>query len=497
VTILPTLEAPADRPGPRDAPRPVVVREGSPDRFPLEARLRWLRRFERAIRDAMDEWCGLVATETGKPPFETIASDLLPLLACVAWHRRHARGLLRPRRLSGRPLWLLGTRHELRREPLGRVGIIATWNYPIQLLGIQLVQAIVAGNRVTVKPSERSPRVQARLVALAVEAGLPDGWIELRPADRSEGARLVADPSIDHLVFTGSTAVGTEIARAAAARLLPTTLELSGRDSALVLADADAGLAARTVWNAVAMNAGQTCMAPRRVLVVGARYREFLAALAPLVAAAPPVTLVDAAAAKATFAAVADALARGGRPLAGAVEPPAGRAMRPVAVVDAPRAGPLWDGDHFGPALAVVPVADLDEAIALHRSIGQALATSVYTRDTAAVGDLAGRLGSSFVTVNDTVVPTAHPAASLGGLGPSGWGVSRGAAGLLALTREVTVSVTGRFFRPPAGPPTPSAIMALRRLVSFPRSPGPDPNAASNLPANPPAKPPANPPATP
>jgi acyl-CoA reductase-like NAD-dependent aldehyde dehydrogenase len=444
-----------------------------PPGWPLRERLSWLARFERSIRDAQDELCELMAAEIGKPRHEALAADLLPLLASIGWHRREAASLLAPRRLSGGPIWLVGTRVELQRHPLGRVGIIATWNYPVQLLGIQLVQAIAAGNAVTVKPSERSPQTQRRLLELASSAGLPDGVLDVRPADRSEGERLVRE-DLDHLVFTGSTATGRLIARAAAERLLPTTLELSGRDSAIVLADADLGLAARSIARAFAMNAGQTCMAPRRVLVERGAYAGFLAAITPLVAGAKPVALVDEASARATHAAAVDALDRGGRPIAGSLEPPNGRLLRPIAIADAIAAGSLWDGDHFGPAIAIAPVADLDGAISLHRENGQALATAVYTRSPARVSARAGEFRSSVVTVNDAFLPTAHPAASLGGHGPSGWGVSRGIAGLLAMTREVTVSRTGRLFRLDSGDPaTPSAIAGLRRLIAFPKRPAP------------------------
>jgi acyl-CoA reductase-like NAD-dependent aldehyde dehydrogenase len=468
VTTAPTLE--------RTLPAPIRhsrSAEGSPPEWPLRQRLAWLARFGRAVRDAQDELCELAMAEIGKPRHEALAADLLPLLASVDWHRREAASLLAPRRLAGGPIWLLSTRVEVRREPLGRVAIIATWNYPIQLLGIQLVQALVAGNSVVVKPSERSPRTQRRLLGLAEAAGLPEGVLEVRPADRAEGERLVRE-TLDHLVFTGSTAVGRQIARAAAERLLPTTLELSGRDSAIVRTDADLALAARSVARAFTLNSGQTCMAPRRVLVERDAYAGFLAAITPLVAGAKPLGLVDEAAAAATHAAAVDALERGGRSVSGSLEPPKGRFLLPVAIADATPAGPLWDGDHFGPALAIAPVDDLDEAIELHRRNGQALATAVYTRSPRSVAARAGEFRSSVVTVNDAFLPTAHPAASLGGLGPSGWGVSRGAAGLLAMTREVTLTRTGRLFRLDSGDPaTPSAIAGLRRLIAFPRRPAP------------------------
>ena len=184
--------------------------------------------------------------------------------------------------MRGGAWWSIGQRHQVERVPLGRIGIIATWNYPVQLLGVQLVQALAAGNRVVVKPSERTPRTQALLLDLARRAGLPEGTLDVLPATRDAGAAMLQHAEMDHLVFAGSTAVGRRIAEAAARRLLPSTLELSGRDTAFVLADADPALAARTIWSAVTMNAGQTCMAPRRVLVDSRVYERFLAALARL-----------------------------------------------------------------------------------------------------------------------------------------------------------------------------------------------------------------------
>ena len=179
------------------------------------------------------------------------------------------------------------------RASLGRVLIIATWNYPIGLLGVQLVQAIAAGNHVTVKPSERSPESQRRLAGLAA-ACAPRGWIEVLDASRCEGERAVQNGAFDHVVFTGGTATGRQVAASAAQTLTPTSLELSGSDSALVLADADVRQAARRIWQAVTLNAGQTCMAPRRALVDRAIYGAFVAELAPLAAAARSVRLVDA-----------------------------------------------------------------------------------------------------------------------------------------------------------------------------------------------------------
>lgn len=424
--------------------------------IPIADRLHWLDLFAAGIRRHHDRLVTTVVEELGKPAWEVTLTEVLPLLASIQWHRRHLRRLLGPKRQRGGAWWQWGDRVRTERAPVGRVLLIATWNYPIQLLGIQLVQSIAAGNETWVKPSERSPRAQSLLLTIVRwalgEAGIPQDMLVECDASREEGERLLLEHHFDHVLFTGSTAVGRSIAEIAASRLTPTTLELSGHDSAIVCADADLQLAARSIWQAVLLNAGQTCMAPRRVLVEAAAYRHFLGRLAPLAAAASPLTMVDASAATRTFAAVRDALQRGGRSLSGVAEPPNGRSIRPHAVADAAPESSLFAGEHFGPAVAVTPVADLNEALGLHGSVGQALATSVFTRSPKALCARASSFGSSFVTINDCVRPTSHPATALAGRGTSGWGASRGTSGLLALTREVTVTERGWLTPPPEAP---------------------------------------------
>ncbi len=431
------------------------------------ARCAWVRRFRDVLVARADELLQHVEAEVHKPRWEALTSDLLPLLAACKWHERHAPRLLRGRSCRGGAWWSLGQSHRIGRAPLGRVGIIATWNYPVQLLGVQLVQALVAGNDVVVKPSERSPRTQAMLLEIAQQAGLPAGTLRTYAATREAGQEMLAHERLDHLMFTGSTSVGREIAAIAASRLLPTTLELSGRDSAIVLADADPSLAARSIWNAVTMNAGQTCMAPRRVLVERSVYHAFVSQLARLAAGAGPRRLIDPGAARECYELSCEAVAAGGRSLSGVLEAPRADALVPLAIADCPRDAALISGRHFGPVLAVAPVSDVDDALRLHAeaSEGHVLATAVFTRDVRGADRLASRLGSAIVTVNDCVVPTGDPRVSISGRGPSGWGPSRGEAGLLALTRPVHIARTSTWFRLPLTVPTSAAADRIGRFM--------------------------------
>ncbi len=446
----------------------------------MQDRVRWLAAFRRLVTAARDELCDLAGQEVHKPYFEALTADVLPLLAAVRWHERYGPGVLKPRRAAGKPWFMVGQRARLTQQPLGTVAIIATWNYPVQLLGIQLVQAVCAGNRVIVKPSERAPRTQGRLMELALAAAadvkLGEGLIEVRPATRKAGADLLEDHTsgkvkLDHVVFTGSTAVGRRIAAWAAEHLVSTTLELSGCDSALVMADADPVLAARSIWHAATTNGGQTCMAPRRALVDAAVYQRFAREMGTLAAAARPRRLIDAAAAARCVELAQEAVKGGARPASGLLELPAAgdpAVLRPMAMLDCPAASEAVRGEHFGPLLAVVPTGGLEAMLAIHRRCGQHLSVSVYTRDAKGAAErIAPLLGASQVNINDSLIPTAIPDTAIAGHGESGWGASRGRAGLLGLSRPVAVSRTSTRIRTPLDAPDAKFVKRFSGFVGW------------------------------
>lgn len=418
----------------------------------------------------------LVGAELDRTAWETFTEELEPLMAACRWHRKRGLMLLRPQRRRGRAWWQFGQRHWSVRVPRGRVAIIATWNYPVQLLGIQLVQAVTAGNQVVVKPSEFAPRSQELLVLCAseaaAEAGMPAAWITACEASRDAGRILLDEERFDFVIFTGSTEVGRLVAGRCASTLTPSALELSGRDSAIVLDDADPRIAARALWHALSMNGGQTCMAPRRVLVTAGARQAFLRELGPLAASARPRRLVSGEAAQRAFDLATDAVARGGRSASGMLEGPEGeerRSLRAHAIVDCPPDAPLVEGRHFGPVMAVVTVGDEREAVRLHRKSEQRLATSVFTRSVRRWRDPSriAELGSGVVTINDSVIPTGHPGGSISGTGESGWSSTRGEAGLRELTREVILSITHSRIRVPIEPPGESGQRMLRRVARW------------------------------
>lgn len=423
--------------------------------WPLQQRVQWVRSYRKLIAARCREFTQLMLEEIGKPLHEGLMGDVGPLLAVCKWLEVHGKSELKPRRQPGGGVLTLGQKLWISRVPLGHIAIIATWNYPVHLLGVQLVQALFAGNRVTVKPSEQSPRTQALLLQLAIEAGCPATHLMWTQPTREAGKTLLEQNTFDHVIFTGSTPVGQAIARSLANTLTPSTLECSGRDSALVLEDADPVLAARSIWNGVEFNGGQTCMGPRRALVHALVYDRFLKALSPFAAGVRPRRLIDAAAAERTYSLARDAVRSGGRSLSGILEQPQQQWMVPVAIVDCPPESELFRGDHFGPAIAIVRCESLSQMLELHRSGGQYLATSVFTSDLRQGQKLAPILGSGTVTINDCIMPTAGPLVGIGASGMAGWGVTQGREGLLAMTRPLYVTSTSRILRPPLGEPLP------------------------------------------
>ena len=434
----------------------------------LSQRLVWAACFRRLVARHADELCDTMREEIAKPRHEAMLGDVLPLLSAIKWMEKRAPSVLAPRTIAGAPWWLRGMRVRVRREPLGQVAIIATWNYPVHLLGVQLVQALITGNEVTVKPSEKASRTQALLLDLAEEAGLPTGVLTRVDASREAGREMLALNRFDHVVFTGSTRVGTEVAKTLAKTLTPATLELSGRDSAFVLKDADAKRAARAIFACTAFNAGQTCMGPRRALVHEAVYDEFTREIARLAAKATSRELIDEDAARDAFELCKKAVEAGGKEATGTLSEPVGRLWRPTVILDCPAEAELVEGRHFGPALAVVRVASLARALEIHHACDQHLSTSIFTRDQArAAKTLAPLLGAGLVTINDCVIPSAHPAVSITGNGQSGMGISQGEEGLLAMTRPLQITFGPGAARRAVKPPPKIALNMLARFTRW------------------------------
>jgi acyl-CoA reductase-like NAD-dependent aldehyde dehydrogenase len=492
-------------------------------RLPVRERLRPVRRLRALLVERTDDLFAAVNADIGRPLVEVVGSELLPTAAALKFLEQRAARLLAPRRVgwSLRPTWLLGCRDAVHRRPWGVVGIIGTWNYPIYLNTVQAAQALVAGNAVLWKPSENAPRTADLTHALFLEAGFPRDLFRKLPATREAGPQL-ADAGVDHIVFTGSDAVGRKLAARLGERLVPSTLELSGCDAMFVLSDANVELAARAAWFGLTLNRGQTCIAVRRIFVQRAKYAAFADELRKLVAGAGPMELVTSGQLDGAQKLIDDAVKKGASllpsPLAGeggervtrsamsepgeglpadcdelsTPHPPRGVGRWPPGSAPSPARGEGEDRSRltvvptflldvpvdslicreacFAPVAAVIPFDAIDNAVSQSNQSPFALAASIFTADTTAAQELAARMPAGHVSINDVLAPTAHPATPFGGRGASGWGVTQGAEGLLAMTVPQAVTVRKGTFRPhfdEAVKPDPATLELLRGLLRW------------------------------
>ncbi len=372
---------------------------------PLRERLQFVRELRYLLVESRDELTAVACAEVERIPYEMIATDVLPTAAACRFLENESARILAPRRISGRPLWLLGCRDVVHRRPRGIVGILGTWNYPIFLNAVPILHALVAGNAVIWKPSERTPKMATLLHELFLRAGVPAELFVLLPATRDGGETLL-EADIDFLHFTGSEPVGRKIATRLGERLIPSALELSGCDAMIVLPDADVQFAARAAWFGATLNKGRTCMAVRRAIVARPLFETFENALRALPANGLSIL----------------------------IEPAIGHPSRRDAT--------------FEPNLAVMAYDTLEDAVRIHAESPFRLTASIFTSDAIAGNELAAKLRVGAVTINDVIAPTAHPATPFGGRSAAGWGVTQGVEGLLEMTVPQVVTTRKGKFRP-------------------------------------------------
>ncbi len=380
------------------------------------------------------------------------------------------------------PLYLQPARAFLQRQPLGVVGVISPWNYPVQLSLGPVITALAAGNRVMLKPSELTPQTSALLAELIGQRFAPDELCVVQ-GDGAVAAEFAGLP-FDHLFFTGSTAVGRKVAQAAAANLTPTTLELGGKSPCIIDASCDLAQAALKIAHGKLLNAGQTCIAPDYVLLPRGREQAFGEAFAQAVA-----TLFPTLAGNQDYAAIISprhlarlqallekAQAQGARLQvvnpgdSGAATSGGARQMAPVLVFGLPPESDLLHEEIFGPILPVLPYDSLEDAIGHVNARPRPLALYWFGLDTASRDEVLARTVSGGVTVNDTLMHIAHPHLPFGGVGESGWGAYHGETGFLRLTQQKPVLLQSRWargdlFYPPYGERFDRVMGLLKRFL--------------------------------
>lgn len=406
-----------------------------------------LGRIECLLSGNTDAFVEAISADFGhRSAHETRLLEVFPSLEAVRHARRNVGGWMKPERRRT-SIWFWPGTAQVVYQPLGVVGIVVPWNYPLLLAISPLAAALAAGNRAMVKMSESTPRTGALLAALlAREFGDDEVVAILGGAD--VGAAFARLP-FDHLLFTGSTAVGHRIMRAASDNLTPVTLELGGKSPAIVAPDYPMAKAVERIVVGKLMNAGQTCIAPDYVLVAQGQEEAFVTLaramvgrLYPQLATTPDYSaIIDDRHYRRLTGYLDDAAAQGARlePLSDATADAASRRLPPVALLDVEDSMRVMREEIFGPLLPIVPYRSLDEALAYINARPRPLALYLFDRDRRRIDMVLQGTVAGGITVNDTILHIAQEDLPFGGVGASGMGQYHGHDGFRTFSKPTGV----------------------------------------------------------
>jgi acyl-CoA reductase-like NAD-dependent aldehyde dehydrogenase len=387
----------------------------------------------------------LVHTETGKPLADAQLEILLAIVH-IDWAARNARKVLGPRRVRSGVV-AFNQAATLEYQPLGVVGVIGPWNYPVFTPMGSIAYALAAGNAVVFKPSELTPAVSDWLVSSFAEVVPEQPVLQLITGDGQTGGFL-ARSAVNKIAFTGSAATAKKVMAACAENLTPIVAECGGKDALIVAADADLDAAAdAAAWGALS-NAGQTCVGVERVYVADGVYHSFLEKLIDRMSDVRPGDDREADYGPMTLPGqvevverhIADALARGGRAVVGGLASIRKPFIGPVILTEVPEESRAVTEETFGPMVTVAPVADLDEGVRLANASRYGLGSSVFARNKKAGMAAARSLRSGMTAVNSVISFAGVPSLPFGGSGDSGFGRIHGADGLREFTRPKSIT---------------------------------------------------------
>jgi acyl-CoA reductase-like NAD-dependent aldehyde dehydrogenase/uncharacterized protein (DUF2141 family) len=421
-------------------------------KLPIGERVHTLRPLRHAIAQRADEILRLLREEVGKVPMDGLAGDLLVTLEQLRYYERHAAEVLRPRR-RGKP-WLFfeGARFVETWEPHGVALVIAPWNYPLQLAVVPMATALFAGNAVLLKCSERTPRTASLIESLCRDAGLPDGLVQVS-CEPAEEASALLDAKPDIVFFTGSSGNGRSIAQRCAALLIPTVMELGGKDPALIFDSCDMERTVNGVTYGSFLNAGQVCVGIKRIYVQRSIHDRFLHAFIARVQELRRDASDESDLGSVCFEPVRlrlqrqieEALARGARLHTEWRRDSA--AMTPAVLTEVPADAGLMIEESFGPVVCIEPFEDEADAIRRANASDFALSASIWTGNRTQGERVSSQLRCGTCAVNDVIRNIGNPEAAFGGNGRSGYGRYHGVEGLRAFSRVKTVMTAGKLHK--------------------------------------------------
>jgi len=425
-------------------------KEWSPQ--PASARRAALGNLRDAVFANRDKIADVISRETGKPRVEAIFAEVLLALDTADFVAKRAAQWLRPEKVPHHNLAMKAKSGWLEFNPLGVVAIISPWNYPFSIPMAQVIPALAAGNAVILKPSELTPWSGALIAELCAEAKLPEDLVQVVLGRGDLGAALIASGP-NKVFFTGSVATGQRIAEACAKKLIPSSLELGGKDPMIVLADADLNVASSAaVWGSF-MNCGQTCISVERIYAeapIVDQFTKLCVEKTDRLRLGPPSDpdaevgpMIRPRQLEKVEQQIAEAKKRGARVLTGGDRRPdlGPNFLDPAVVTQVDHSMDLMREETFGPVLAIQMVKNADEAVALANDSPFALSASIWTASRRRGRELASRLNAGSVMINDVASYYGIAEAPHGGSGDSGWGRSHSRLGLLEMVQVKYIDV--------------------------------------------------------
>ncbi|MDR0136934.1 aldehyde dehydrogenase family protein [Metabacillus idriensis] len=415
----------------------------------VKERLTIIRKVKDVMLDKMDEIIEVIAADTGKVKVEAVTADVMPVLDAISFLEKTAEKSLAARRVQT-PVTFWGKKSYIEYMARGTVLVISPWNYPLQLSMVPMLNALAAGNSVILKPSEVTPLVGKCIEQIFMLADFPKGLVQVAHGGKDVGAALISGKP-DYIFFTGSVATGKKIQEEAAKELIPSTLELGGKDPVIIFADANLDRAAKgAAWGAFT-NSGQVCMSSERIYVEQSVYAEFLEKLQNETVKLKQGTDVNDDIGSMTYPGqievikeqLEEAMAEGARLVTGTLprdwDLSDGLFIPPTIVVDVHQKMKLVQEETFGPVVTVMPFKSEKEAIELANDSIYGLNASVWSKDIKKAKRVVSKLITGNAVINDVMMSVANHHLPFGGVKHSGIGKYHGKEGIRVFCHEKSV----------------------------------------------------------